>query len=802
MNKIIALVAAFSILSGCGADRLDASDESGVVDGSAPAGSSIAVYDSSGDLVATGLADSSGSYSVVIDGYAPTTFWLESGGGEVEKLNGDSIALSRTSGFKGVVAYAANTQNTVHLDYPNTIAAALAEYRAKMGVDLGVASEKSIDAISEWVGYDIQLYSGNSLHSMSVSSMSLGDIEAVLLNEAIIGLCESMEDADSLAQGACTITKVADMNYGDVSLDGLLNGVSVTGDVVIGDNAIDEYFARHQTSVGLLKEAEKNSELVGVDPIKLAEMADSINNMDIDIFSGVDTPDVPRDAPYLSVEGLDVSAKGDHSIEIKAFDYIGVKYLGVAIDGVEELINPLSEVHLVDTTTITNGVHSVEITATNYVGDKTVVAGELNIENKYDVITSMAAGDNLVSGIVELSAEINNDQGIEEIRFVIDSAVVGVISSESVDGNYTVEFDTVGMTDGQHTYQIEVTTSKANTYFRDIYFYVDNTPPVLEWSVAEEIDDPAVYPSLPVFDRVQQIEFEVYDQSPVTSIQFYWNDALLKSFIPEGDNIDGTMTYLLSIVIDTRTIYEGVHSLVMEVTDSTGNKEVQTRSVIIDWNDPLLKITTPSGAYFAGSKEITFQASDTNGFGDSEIKVTKVYEIPLVDGDYSNIIEVEEELNVGAMAKQGVFTVTPEDGEGGVRRLDVEIYDLAGKSATASVLLNYANVDPIVSFTRNDSGNHTTYDIEVYDPFNDDEIESLEWSCTDTRYDVYIESEAPKNLNKTAIFTTNKYRTDYNSCDGFKSIKKYYFSCTATATNSLGLTATTTSDMYRQEDCR
>jgi hypothetical protein len=803
MKNTLKLLFLSIILSGCGAETVTEAGSDGSIEGTAPAGSSIIVYDSEKEQVASGFAGATGEYSIEIVGYRPTTFWLKSAGGEIARIKENPIALSRSSGFWGVVNYAPKVKNFVHLDYPNTVAAASAEFKKNTGYELNVAARESTDAVSQWVGYDIKTHSSNALHANNVSTMSLADLKSVLLNESIIDVCQSLEEYESLVLGACTITKIADMNHKDILLDGVLNGLSISGDEEIGGNKINEEFVTHEIAIKLLKAVEKHAELLKVQPSEFSSMAESINSEKIDIFNEItNTTQIPRQRPYLSVDGLDLDVNNVHVLGISTFDYIGVKYLYIKADGVEESIDPLSDTHSINTIEMQNGNHLIEITSVNYVGDKTVVFGNINVDNKYEIITTISTGDNLVSGEIDLFAQVNNEQGLQEIRFVVDSAVVGVVTSESVDGTYNRSFDTSTLSDGRHTYQIEVTTERANTYLRKIYFNVDNTKPTFDWDLAEESTDPNVYPIFPVFDRVQTIEFTVYDQNPLTVINFYWNDDVLKSFDPEGEVIDGVMTYTPSVIIDTRSIYEGIHNLKIEAIDSTGNISIQIRRVMVDWNDPILKITTPSDIYFAGPQEITFQASDTHGFRDSTIKVIKVYELPIAPGDYSDVRVVEEVLNVVETAKQGVFTVTPEEGEGGKRRLDVEISDLAGKSANASFFVNYANVAPTIEFVREDISNDTFYYINVPDEFNDEEMESFDLTCTDTRYEVYIESVTPKDLNKTTVYRTNRYRTNYNSCGLGKKIKNYEFSCTMTVVNEFGLQATITNEMKRQKDCR
>ena len=123
--------------------------------------------------------------------------------------------------------------------------------------------------------------------------------------------------------------------------------------------------------------------------------------------------------------------------------------------------------------------------------------------------------------------------------------------------------------------------------------------------------------------------------------------------------------------------------------------------------------------------------------------------------------------------------------------------DFAGKKAFSSILVNFANVAPTITFRSIETdGDKTKYEIDIYDPFNVDEISSYEYKCWRDNGDIYTRGATfshigNKDENSITTLYTNSYTTSSSKCSDKINAnpKRRAFTCSLAVTNTLGLTA-------------
>jgi hypothetical protein len=218
------------------------------------------------------------------------------------------------------------------------------------------------------------------------------------------------------------------------------------------------------------------------------------------------------------------------------------------------------------------------------------------------IITSYTDGA-IVSGVVDVTANASDDDGVTQVEFFVDDASIGVDSDDS--NGWSVTWDTTLYADGDHTLTATATDTKPQTASDSINVTVDN------------VDDP---PTIAITNPgngdfvsgTVNITADASDDKGVTQVEFFV-DGL--SIGVDADDSDGW-----SASWDV-TGANGGHTVSATATDTTGQTASDSVNVTAD-EPPMVTITNPSdGATVSSIVDLTADADDDSSVTQVEFSV-------------------------------------------------------------------------------------------------------------------------------------------------------------------------------------
>jgi hypothetical protein len=762
------------------------------VSGTAPAGSDVIVKDSDGKRLASTTANNHGAFSLDVELYEPEMLYLESSSGTHTLATGESFAFSNADRFKAMLPYAPKADNVVNIDGVSTLAHAYAShYKTEKNSSENEAFKAGYDQVSDWLGIDIRTYTSNSnVHSYDQLEQNEA-LKPHLLEAAIIDWCQRMKEWNGPVANSCDVANFYRLAAKDINYDGELNGTVLAGQLELAGVPLDAMVMKKHIPLEVLRRAEKNEyPFSRLEANSFAEKLMSTSNV---IVGSGETFQLDKSAPFIEVQGLNEVVNGVHEITYDVFDYAGVKYLTINIAGQEQSLTPGPGKLIVNTREFQNGNVPINFVATSNIGLSSSTGGVINIQNKYETIVDISAGDKDVeSAGITLAADISHDQGIQEVRFTVDSTVVQRFGS-SGEANEVVEyrhqFDTSTLNDGDHVLLVEVETALGNTYSDSVGFKTRNVGPVINWALP--LRDDEKFPNVPVFSALEAIEFQVIDTHPVSVIQLYWGDsqAPLHEFTAGGQIGEQNYSYNLALSIDTRTLYEARHKILIKAQGASGVWSEEEREVLVDWSRPSVSYLEPTGKILRGEGPhyVNFSATDSNAVPEDPLSI-----------DISNPDDPGWEdfakLSYNPLTGQGSIEINPPLNDGGTRLVDLQITDIAGKSSNAQMNVIYGNVRPFLvdtwSVERNSGVQEKIiYYVKVRDLFavKDADLSSFTITTNDRAMDT-MDSVSIRDGSGDFVIKMGEYTRGYKECGIGKNVKKYRFESTVTYQNDIGMT--------------
>lgn len=241
-----------------------------------------------------------------------------------------------------------------------------------------------------------------------------------------------------------------------------------------------------------------------------------------------DDEDCPPGLPVLEAPSLEAPVCGAVALRASADDDVGLAAIRFFVDDalVGEAVAAPFEVEW-DASQATDGAHDLRLVAVDTVGQEAEWVGEVTVQNAGGPCDApptvrfvAPVEDGPVTGLVEVAAEAEDDDGVVSVRFFLDNALV----QDRPLAPYRFELDTGDFAEGEHTLSARATDTSGKTGEAELSLVIDRTPPqvvitapeadvvVLEGSVAasaEVSDDRAL-------DRV---EFSVDDGPAVVVLQ-------------------------------------------------------------------------------------------------------------------------------------------------------------------------------------------------------------------------------------------------------------------------------------------
>ncbi|NRB41027.1 MAG: Ig-like domain-containing protein [Pseudomonadales bacterium] len=312
-----------------------------------------------------------------------------------------------------------------------------------------------------------------------------------------------------------------------------------------------------------------------------------------------------------------------------------------------------------------------------------------------------------VRGVYNFSAEVFDPVGIKSVVFEMDNYIQ--LAPNGLESPLKIVDTTVTLAkDGHHHFEITATNSVDISVSKNIKFYVDNTAPNFNWSLANNSYITSGY----------DFNTETTDNLGLASAKLYLDGELLKDF-----NLNGTATSISAeYYLNPLSFSEGEHNLTYEVFDNAGGSKSVTRTVYIDYLHPQVAITSTGGGYITSSFPINFSASDTNG-----VKSIKV----LINGANAS-------GNLGANTTK--FTVNPSSFSEGSKTIKVVVTDMAGKTSESSISKDFRHKAPSLSSPYTSGSAYSYYvkwNLSNVDANEGLSLSVVQVSCTGQKNDGY-----------------------------------------------------------------
>ena len=218
-------------------------------------------------------------------------------------------------------------------------------------------------------------------------------------------------------------------------------------------------------------------------------------------------------------------------------------------------------------------------------------------------IMSLDPVDETVYGSVEVTGSaVGNRSSIAKLEYRVDD---GEWSSFAVAEDFTHEWDTTKVENGEHVFQVRATDEfgTSNTHFSNVTVTNDENPPELEWIAPDSQEE---------LSETITIEVEAKDPQGIEVIELSIDERAYKAMEFGGDDI-------YTFEWDTTTVANGDHTLTVRAEDGTGNEATLTQELEV-LNEG--EITRPSVDLLAptaedqplnGIVEIVVEASDPGG---------------------------------------------------------------------------------------------------------------------------------------------------------------------------------------------
>ena len=252
---------------------------------------------------------------------------------------------------------------------------------------------------------------------------------------------------------------------------------------------------------------------------------------------------------------------GTITLSATASDNIGVAGVQFQVDGVnfgsEDTLAPYSISW--SSTSVLNGSHTITARARDAAGNRTTSAGVAVTVNNPDItppVVSMTApaGGTTISGVVIVSADATDNQGVAGVQFKLDGANFG---AEDTTLPYAITWSTTTTSNGPHTLAAVARDAAGNTTTSiSVGVTVSNSdlvPPVVSMSAPS---------GGATVTGLVAVSANASDNVGVIALQFQLDGANLGNVLLVPPY---TMTW------DTTTVTNGSHDLTAVARDAAGN---------------------------------------------------------------------------------------------------------------------------------------------------------------------------------------------------------------------------------------
>jgi hypothetical protein len=377
----------------------------------------------------------------------------------------------------------------------------------------------------------------------------------------------------------------------------------------------------------------------------------------------VSVPELVSPTIALSYPANNASVSGTVSVTSVASDNVGVTKVEFYVNGVLQSTDTASPyLFSWNTSSLSSGNYT--LTAKAYdaagnVGQATAVSVTVVNDTTAPTVSLTApASNNIVSGIVAITASANDNVGVSKVEFYGN----GVLLSASNVSPYSYNWNTTSFTNGSYTLSAKAYDSSGNVGQSSNVSVTVNNPDSTAPSVS--LTAPA---NSSIVSGTVSVAATASDNIGVSKVEFYVNNVLQAT--------DTSSPYSLSW--NTTLVANGSYTLSAKAYDAAGNVGSSANvSVTVNNHDataPTVSVTSPSaGATVNGTVAVTATANDNIGVSKVEFYVNNALQATDTSSPYSLSWNT-------TLVANGAYT------------LSAKVYDAAGNvgsSTSISVTVN------------------------------------------------------------------------------------------------------------------
>ena len=638
---------------------------SGIAHDNILVGADINVYALDGTLLGTGETDVQGRYSVDLDSVESQIVLVEASSGRyTEEFSGEVVELEEGDRLRAYVYYDQGGAVDLSVTLLSTISAGYAEYLMNLGVSDSEAVARANGSVSDMIGLDIE-----SVHPVDITDPTNArpsldqQLKYSFVTAAVSPLMAWVSDQNGAAtHDPFNSIMFAQKAYDDIRHDGRLDGQGTSGVLAFGTVPVNTEMYRNQLAINMLVMANSVNNATDIDAGDLLSFAEEYNSSNHPAFGAEQAPPAPLSAIAPNVTNFSWEAgetlAATVSLSFDVADRIGMDSVTLTINGTDFVAgDPDSPVFSVDTTSFADGLYSATITAKSVTGGTTTLSRDLTIANAGILITDVRPEDGeYIRGSYPFSATVTDPIAVNDVLFTINSNIMYSPASltspvENIDTTETI------ITEGAHTFKVWAENQAGYTAEISNTFYLDNTNPVISWSLQNGTYIGSSFP----------ISATISDNLKIKSAKLLLDGEVVE----DNAEVDFSNVFSLSHTFTRSAMTEGQHTVAIEVEDMAGNTSQASRTFNVDNYAPTLNITTGAGVV-SGSYVLSWSANDSVG-----IVSQKVY----VNGSlYTTLNGSARSANINTSGSEGNKTIS------------VQVFDASGKSASDSVSKNYQHI--------------------------------------------------------------------------------------------------------------
>ncbi|MBK6685592.1 MAG: VCBS repeat-containing protein [Deltaproteobacteria bacterium] len=389
--------------------------------------------------------------------------------------------------------------------------------------------------------------------------------------------------------------------------------------------------------------------------------------------------------PFVSIAAPQANRAygGTLQVDLTATDAAGVASVAILVDGVTiTSLTAAPYTYAIDTRSLAEGDHTLEIRARDQRGNEGTTTRTFAADNVLPDLVITPGNGTSVSRTVNFSVAATDASGI-------DTITSGAASSGTSPLTFDIDFETMPSGDvvisATAVDRAIVNGGAGHSRTASVTVIAENLGP----SVTLTSPSPTEY-----YGGQATISGTVVDPLGISLVEVRLDGAVLQTGATPG----------ISASVDTRTLSDGPHALVILTRDSLNNELTTNETLWVDNTGPVIGSAPVDGTTVGGRLTLSLLATDPAGIieitGDSQTSTTSPLQLSL---DFD-------------LTPDGAYAVTVTARDGAIIDGQVGL----GNSATDTINLVVDNPGPALTFVRPSAilgyGGTVTLEVDATDP--------------------------------------------------------------------------------------